>query len=269
MKKFIYLFFVLFFASIIFSLLDWSVDGFDFFKIQNHKYYFQSWISIAVAIFVFIMSVTTYIIYKRSGLLSLKLISISFLIISFAYAIIGYHTSYCKVCSDLSLCGASHTYPNYFIVIALITLSVTVLLANIKQNVKLLKIFSYGLIISTILLMSVLFISIQFMETPDVAIYIYKNLNLQGFIFIFPLVLIVFSMLYFKTIYKLTNVTIFIFVLLFISFIPQAYHIFICTDCHSMECSEFFIFAGLLMFIAVGLLIYAISLQLDKKSLKK
>jgi len=266
MKKLINLFVLLFLASIFFFFIDWSIDGFDFFKMQNHKYYFQSWISIAGAIFVLIMSITTYIIYVKSKILSLKYISISFLFISFAYAIIGYHTSYCKVCSDLSLCGASHTYPNYFIVIALITLSVMILLTNIKHNVKLLKIFSYGLIIATVLLMIILFISIQFMETPDLAMYIFKNLNLQGFVFIFPLVLIVFSLLYFKAIYKLTSVTIFIFILIFISFIPQAYHIFICTDCHIMECSEFYIFAGLLMFIAVALLIYAISLQLEKKA---
>jgi len=265
MKKIIRLFSVLFLGVIVFTFLDWSVDGFDFFAFQDNNHYFQSWISIAGIIFTLIMAIVVFFIYKKSHILSLKFISLSLLFISIAYSFIGYHTSYCKVCSDLSMCGASHNYSNYFIVIAVIILVVSVFLKNIKTNVNLLKLFAYGLIGATVALMIVLFLSIEFMETPDTIEYVLTTLNLQGFTFIFPLLFIVLIAQYFHTIYKLTKVTSAILILLFIGFIPQALHIFICKDCHIMECSEFFIFAGALMFIAVGLLIYALSLELEKK----
>ncbi len=265
MKRILYLSMILFLSIITFIWVDWRVDGFDFFKLQENKYYFQSWVSMAGAVFAFTMAISTFFIYKKSHILSLKFISFSFLLTSFAYAIIGYHTSYCKVCSDLSMCGASHNYPNYLVLISLIIFVLTILLLHIKNHITLLKLFSYGLISASALLTVILFISIQFMETPDIIPYIFTVLNLQGLIFIFPLLLIILSILYFHTIYKLTYITILIFVLISISFMPQAYHIFICNECHAMECSEFYIFSGLFMFMAVGLFIYAISLELVKK----
>jgi len=264
-KKLIYIFTLLFVSAVLFFIIDWGVDGFDFFTHQENKYYFQSWISIAGMLFTFIMFITTFLIYKKSDISSLKYISISFLLITIAYASIGYHTSYCKVCSDLSMCGASHSYPNYLIIISLIILLVNILVANIKNNIIFLKILSYSLIFSTFLLMIILFISIEYIETPSIIIYIYSVINLQGLVFIFPLVFIVLSFLYMRTIYKLSNTTILIFIFLFISFIPQAIHIFTCSECHTMECSEFYSLAGLLMFMAIGLLIYSISLELEKK----
>ncbi len=268
MKKIIYISSIYFVVAILFAFVDWSVDGFDFFKLQSIKYYFQSWISIAGSVFALVMSVTIFIIYKKSELVSLKFVSLSFLLISIAYGIISYHTSYCKACSDLSLCGASHTYPNYLIIIALIIFVTSLLLANIGKNIELLKLFSYGLMAAVALLMVILFISIEFMETPDIAAYILRKLNMQGFIFLFPSVLVAFAFIYFKSIYKLTNSIIAIFLLIFISSIPQAYHIFICNDCHIMECSEFYIFAGLFMFLAIGLLVYSTSLELKKNNKK-
>ncbi len=268
MKKIIYVSIILFLASIIFIWIDWRIDGFDFFKIQDNKHYFQSWVSIAGGLFAFIMALFTFFIYKKSNIGSLKFISLSLLLTSLAYAIIGYHTSYCKMCSDLSMCGASHTYPNYLILISLIIFVVVILLYYIKNNIKLLKLFSYGLIFSSVLLTIILFVSIQFMETPDIVPYIFTTLNLQGLIFVFPLILITLSILYLKNIHRLTHMTVFIFILIFISFIPQAYHIFICNECHAMECSEFYIFSELLIYIAVSLFIYVISLHLDKKAEK-
>ncbi len=265
MKKNFYLFGVLLLGVVIFSLIDFNVDGFDFLKFQVSKYYFQSWIAMAGAVFSLIMSITIFIIYKKSDLISLKFISISFLLISSAYGVIGYHTSYCKICSDLSLCGASHTYPNYFIVIALVIFVLGILLVNLNKNLRFLKLFSYGLIFATLLLMIILFLSLEFMETPDITNYILINLNLQGFTFVFPLVFIGFAFFYMRSIYRVTNSIILIFVLIFVSFIPQAYHIFICDECQSMECSEFYIFSGFLIFLAVGLFIYSMSLELDKK----
>lgn len=253
-------------TAVIFTVLDWSVDGFDFLKVQNYQFYFQSWISAAGILFTLIMAITTFIIYKKSGLNSLKFISISFFLTSFAYLLIGYHSSYCKVCSDLSMCSSSHNYPNYFAVIALVITAITALLVNLKNNITHLKLFSIGIISASFLLLLTLFISIQFMETPDIILYEIININLQGFVFIFPLILIILSFIYFKSIYKTTNIITLVFILMFISFVPQAYHIFMCTECHTMECSEFYVFSGLIMFIAMGLLIYSISLQMLEKN---
>jgi len=253
------------FGTIVFTFIDWSVDGFELLKPQDYQLYFQSWISMAGALFTFIMAITTFIIYKKINLHSLKFISLSFLLTSIAYLIIGYHSTYCEVCSDLTMCSSSHNYPNYFTVIALIIFVLTILLMNLKNNINLLKLFSYGLILASFLMLVTLFMSIEFMETPKLIFYTISTINLQGFVFIFPLILIVLAYIYLKNVYMVTSSVSFIFFLLFISFIPQAYHTFVCIDCHTMECSEFFVFSGLIMFIVVGLLIYSITLQLREK----
>ncbi|RLA78325.1 MAG: hypothetical protein DRG78_15430 [Epsilonproteobacteria bacterium] len=265
MKKYNYLFSILFILSVGFGIFDWKVDGFDFLKAQDYKFYFQSWISFAGSIFSIIMAITTYLLYKKSEIISLKLVSLSFVLISVSYGIIAYHTSYCKMCSDLSLCGASHSYPNYIILISLIILVITLLFVDNKLKISLIKTFSYGLIVATIFLIIILFLSINYMETPDIIPYIFSAVNMQGFVFIFPLIFSLLIFIYFKNTYKLTSVITFIFFLVILGFIPQAYHIFSCTECHNMECSEFYIASGLIMFIAVGLIFYAINLQLKNK----
>ncbi len=265
MNKFSYTFYILFILSIGFVLIDWKVDGFDFFKAQDYKFYFQSWISFGGTIFALVMAITTYIIYKKSDINSLKYIIFSFVSIAIAYGIIGYHTAYCKMCSDLSLCGASHSYPNYMVLISLIIFVLTLLLVDIKLKISLIKIFSYGLIVATILLILTLFASLDYMEIPDILPYIFTTINMQGFIFIFPMLFTLLVFIYFKNSYKISSVISFVFLLIFLSFIPQAYHIFSCTDCHNMECSEFFIASGLFMFVAIGLILYSIKLQLESK----
>jgi len=268
-KLLLLLFFILYLCSVAVIFVDWKVDNFDFFKVQNYELYFQSWVSMAGVLFTIVMTISTFFIYKKSKIASLKFISLSFLMTSFAYAIIAYHTSYCKMCSDLTMCGASHNYSNYFTVIALVITVLTILLINLKNNITPLKQFAYALVIGSSLLLVTLFISIEFMETPDIIAYAISNINIQGLSFIFPLVLIVLSFVYFRKMYKDNKVILFIFALLFVSFLPQAYHVFVCTECHNMECSEFFVASGLMMFIATALLIYAIGLQFEeKKNLK-
>ncbi len=263
------LFIVLFIFALVAMFVGWSVDGFDFFKAQNYELYFQSWVSIAGIVFTWVMAMSTFFIYKKSKIASIKFISLSFLLTSFAYGIIAYHTSYCKMCSDLAMCGASHNYSNYFTVIALVVSVLAILSMNLKNNIGVLKQFAYALIVASLLLLITLFISIEFMETPDIIAYVISTINIQGLSFTFPLILIVLSYIYFRKMYKASTVILFIFALMFISFLPQAYHIFVCTECHNMECSEFFVASGLMMFIAVGLLIYAIGLQLEEeKNLK-
>lgn len=263
--KSVLLFIILFLCSFIVILLDWNVDGFNFLKAQNYELYFQSWVAFAGVIFTAIMATSIFIIYKKTKIASLKFVSLSFLLASFAYAIIAYHTSYCKMCSDLTMCGASHNYPNYLIVIALVITVLTILSINLKKNIIVLKQFAYALVFASSLLLLILFMSIKFMETPDIIAYVISTINIQGLSFIFPLILIVFSFIYFRKMYKDNKIVLLIFALLFISFLPQAYHIFVCEECNNMECSEFFVASGLMMFMAVGLLIYAIGLQLDEK----
>lgn len=257
------LFFI--FASIGFIFLDWSVDGFDFFKVQKYELFFQSWVSLAGAVFTAVMGITVFFIYKKSRLLSLKFVSFSFLLTSFAFGLIGYHTAYCKVCSDLTMCGASHNYANYLIIIALIAVTMISILVNLKNNIAILKTLASGLVLASLLLFLIVFFSIQFMETPDLMSYVIETINLQGFVFILPILFLLLTFIYFKKMYQLSNSISLIFLLLFISFLPQAYHIFICSECHSMECSEFFVFSGLIMLIVIGSLLYAIALQLEEK----
>lgn len=266
MRRFSYIFGLLFIFAILFGIIDWNVDGFEFLKTQNYKMYFQSWISFAGSTFVFVMSITTFIVYKKSDILSLKFVSIGFLFIAIAYGIIAYHTSYCKMCSDLSLCGASHSYPNYSVIIAMIIFVLTSLLIQTKFKLSLIKTFSFGLIIATISLMIIIFISVGYIETPDIIPYVLSIINLQGFIFVFPLLFTLMVYIYFKNTYNVTPVISFIFILIFLSFIPQAYHIFSCTECHNMECSEFYILSGLFIFMAIGSLFYAINLQLKNRN---
>ncbi|NOR57732.1 MAG: hypothetical protein GQ474_04340 [Sulfurimonas sp.] len=102
------------------------------------------------------------------------------------------------------------------------------------------------------------------MELPALMLFEIKDINLQGFVFVLPLILIVLSVVYFKRVKKMTNTILFIFLLLFLSFIPQAYHTFFCEECYLLECSEFYTFAGLLMIVATSLVIYALDRQLDE-----
>jgi len=251
---------------VIFTIIDWSVDGFNLLKFQQYEFYFQSFVSIAGLAFTSIMAITVFIIYKKTKLSSLKYMSLSFLLTSFAYMSIGYHSSYCKVCSDLTMCSASHNYSNYLIVIAFVIFVLTVLLINIKNSISILKIFSYGLITASSILLIILFISIEFIETPGVLFYELGNINLQGFVFIFPLFLMAFTLIYLRKKGNIKRVVLIIFSLLSLSFIPQAYHIFLCKDCHVMECSEFYVFAGLLMHIALGLFVYSLSQQIKEEN---
>ena len=251
--------------SIGFIFIDWSVDGFDFFKAQKYEFFFQSWVSIAGVIFTVVMALTVFFIYKKTRLDSLKFIIYSLLLTSLAFAIIGYHTSYCKVCSDLTMCGASHNYPNYLIVAALIISAIISILVNLKNNITVLKVLASGLIAASSLLLIVLFFSIRFMETPDVISYVIESINLQGLVFILPVILILTTFIYFKKTYQISTTLSLVFLLLFISCLPQAYHIFICTECHSMECSEFYVFSGLIMLVSIGSLLYSMSLQLEEE----
>jgi len=252
----------LFLISILFLWINWEIDGFEIFT-NNHKYYFQSWVSLSGSIFSLIMAFTIFFIYKKSNLQSLKYIGLSFIFVSLSYATIGYHSSYCKVCSDLSVCSASHNYSNYFVLISLIILVTTILLLNIKKSINFLMLFSYSLIGSSFIVMIILFTSVPFMETPSIANFIINDLNIQGFIYISPILLIVLAGIYMHSLHKLSKLILFLFIVLSSSFLPQAYHLFTCNQCNIMECSEFFSIAGLLMFIATGLLIRAISCQFD------
>ena len=254
-------------ATAVFTFLDWRTGEFDLLKAQEYKFYFQSWVSIAGFSFTLVMSLTMFIIYKKMNRPSLKFMSLSFLVAAVAYMSIGYHASYCKVCSDLAMCSATHNYSNYLIVIALIVFALTTLMMNVKNNIAILKLFSLGLIMASLILLIILFVSIQFMEIPDALLYNINQINLQGLVFIFPLILIGFTLIYLRKSCKVKKIIVLISVLFSLSFIPQAYHIFLCQECHVMECSEFYVVSGLMMFMALGLFIYSLSLQLKEDAL--
>jgi hypothetical protein len=265
MKNFWNLFLILFFISIIFVLVDWNVDGFNFFQFQEQHFYFQSWISIAGILFSAIMAITTFTIYKTSKIPSLRYIPISFLLTSIAYAIIGYHASYCEVCSDLGYCAASHSYSIYLMIIVFVIFVLTIIMfsrrLDIVKKAQLLQKFSYGLIIATILLGITLFISLKYLEIHDHIAYL-STTNLQAFIFLLPLIIILLAFVYFRGTYQASRTYILMAVLASLSFIPQFLHIYRCKDCHVMECSEFYVLSGIIMVIVTGLLIHSVAIQL-------
>lgn len=268
MKFFWNLFVILFLISIIFVIVDWNVDGFNFFTLQEQHFYFQSWISIAGILFAIVMAITTFIIYKKTKLPSIKYISISFLLIAAAYAIIGYHASYCEVCSDLGYCAASHSYPNYLIIITFVIFVLSTVMfsrsLDIVKKAALLQTLSYGLIIATLFLSITLFISLKYLKIHDYISYL-GTTNLQALVFILPLIVIVWVFAYFRRTYKASRVYLLMAALVLLSFLPQFFHILRCKDCHKMECSEFYVVSGLIMMIVIGLFIHAVSIQLLEK----
>ena len=57
-----------------------------------------------------------------------------------------------------------------------------------------------------------------------------------------------------------------LFFVLVLGIMHQSYHIFLCEECHILECSEFYIVAGVLMFMALGLFVLSISEQLIEEN---
>lgn len=256
----------LFSLSVLLSaVMDWKTGEFDFLKLQEYKFYFQSWVSAAAVFFSLIMSLTTFIIYKKNQSKALQFISLGFLLISSAYMIIGYHSSYCEVCSNLTMCSASHNYPTYLIIVAFTVLVLSILLSDLKKNIHLLKVFTYGLIVGAFFLLLTLFFSMYYMETPGLIPYVINTVNLQGFVFLLPLLMILLIAIYFKKINKLSNTILVLIILLIISFAPQAFHIFVCDECHKLECSEFYVLSGILMTVAAGFLLNAVRIQSEEK----
>ncbi|MBT8344462.1 MAG: hypothetical protein KJO45_07075 [Sulfurovum sp.] len=267
MKKIWYLFSILFLISMIFVWVDWNTDGFNFFEFQEQHFYFQSWISIAGILFATIMAITTVIMYKKTKHPSLRYISIGFLLMAIVYSIIGYHASYCEVCSDLGYCAASHSYPNYLIIIILVIFVLRTIMVNhsldVVKKAELLQKLSYGLISATIFLSLTLFISLKYLKIHDHISYLSTN-NFQALIFILPLIAIVWAFVHFSRINKASGIYIFMTVLVSMSFLIQFFHILRCKDCHTMECSEFYVVSGLIMVIVLGLFIHAVNIQLLK-----
>lgn len=261
------LFSILFLISLIFIYLGWSVDGFDFFKFQEQHFYFQSWISSAGILFSSVMAITTFVIYKKTKFKSLRYIPLSFLLTASAYLIIGYHSSYCKVCSDLGYCAASHNYSNYFFIITLLIFVLFTIISShavgLVKKAQLLQDFSYGLISATILLGISLFISLVYLELPDHISYLY-TINLEGVFFLLPLMVISWTFIYFYRAYKLSPIYFTMALISSLSFLPQIFHVLTCQDCHTMECSEFYIFSGLIMLIVTGLFIHSVSILLQE-----
>ena len=267
MKKVWGVYFILFITACVFVVSNFNIAGFDFFVFQEQNLFFQSWISIAGILFSLMMALTTYLMYKNTALPSLKYIPLSFLLTSFAFAVIGYHVAYCDVCSNLTLCGASHNYPNFLIVIGQVIFIFIVILfskrLDFKHSKKVLQIFSYGLICATVLLMITLFLSLDFIESPNLIQYD-NIINPQGLFFLFPLFVILYAIVYFKNNYDFSKQFYIIFILFGASMLPQFYHILICKECHYMECSEFYIFSGIIVFIVIGLLLHSVFIQLKE-----
>ncbi len=135
---------------------------------------------------------------------------------------------------------------------------------NIVKKVHLIQKIVFGLIIALSLLLTTLWFSLNYLEIPDYLAYVGSSNNLQAFLLPLPVIIMIWAFVYFRNIYKVSKIYLFMFLLGSLSFLPQIYHIFVCNECYTMECSEFYVFSGLIMLIVTGIFIYSVSIQLQE-----
>ncbi len=254
-------FFILLFISIISLIKGWNTGNFSFSKIEI-EWYFHFWLGLAALIMCTILAILTKNIYKKTNLITLRLIPISLILYAIGIAITTFHNDYCKICADLGICGSAHNYP---IIIGLLIIYLLIIFhilydKDLDKSLKntILKNIMLSTSIIFFLMLIVLFIGIFFIKLPSEMVYKEKT-NIQGLSFlsimIFCFLVSIQYLSHFKKKKKreiLIN-SISFFSLGLIQIIP-AYHIFTCYWCDVEECSEFFSIGGIFIFISVYIL---------------
>ncbi len=275
MKKIITLFFFLLALAMISYGKGYAIGGFHLSKVHNY-FYFQSWISLAILVFCLVISYATYSVYKNTKLVGLKFVPVGLFFLSLGIIIIGFHNSYCKVCSDLGFCGTAHNYPNAISVLA-VCISLVIYLALQSQDYDLkssLKKFWHTLVFGSFIIIIILFISLFYMELPEPISYKAGRFNLQGFVFISISIFCTIAFFTFLVVYYRTRKKIFVamsvqFIVTALVQLVAAYHIFTCYWCDIEECSEFFALGGIFILIGMFILWYSYTPILYGKSEEK
>jgi len=257
------LFIFLFILSIYFYISGFEINDFQFSKI-HYQLYFLAWVSLGNIIFALILAYASYVVFKHTKLEAFRFIPLSLFFFVVGMIINCFHLSYCKICSDLGFCGTAHVYPNVISILS-IGLSFVLYLINQVQVLELRFIlrklwiilsFGFGLIVF------ILFISLFYMNLPNPISYKIGSLNFQGLIFVFVslfsfLSFSVYCFFYFKTRNRIFVAVSIQFIIIGISQLVSAYHIFTCYWCNIEECSEFFSLSGIMILTAVFILWYS------------
>ncbi len=260
MKKMDLLFAVLLVASVGSFFWGYDIGDFTFSQIHNHLY-FQAWISLATIILSVLLAGATASIYKFTRLETFRLVPAALLVFSLGMIPIGFHNSYCKVCSDLGFCGTAHNYPDIITIIAIyISTSIYVLSESaIKDVGRALKKLWRALIIALAAIIAVMLVSLFYMQLPEPIPYKSARINPQGIVFlsvsIFSMVAgIVYVLRYRQTGNKALEGVCIQFIVTGLVQLIAAYHIFTCYWCNVEECSEFFVIGGLFILVSMYLL---------------
>jgi hypothetical protein len=120
------------------------------------------------------------------------------------------------------------------------------------------KVMFPGLIIAAIAMLIIMLIGTQMMTIPEQMTYPPSVFNPEGIIFVAIILISLYFFfkllrLYLKSDAKLILPISIGFLVVALSQMPAAYHIFTCYWCHVMDCSEWFTFGGISLFIAVFL----------------
>lgn len=241
----------------IFMLPEYSMleDGREF------QMYFQTWISIAAIVLALIMTLLTFLSYHKTGFKPFKLVPLSFLFFAISFVPLAYHLSRCHECAGLGLCGLYHNYGNLAALISIIvaiciTMWDSAAIFEPKLKILFKKVMFPGLIIAAIAMLVIMLIGTQMMAIPEKMTYPPSVFNPEGFIFLAIILISLYFFvkllgLYLKSEAKLILPISIGFLVVALSQIPAAYHIFTCYWCHVMDCSEWFTLAGISLFIAV------------------
>ena len=240
---------------------------------REFKMYFQTWISMAALVLAFIMTILTFSIYRKTGFKPFKWVPLSFLLFAFSFVPLAYHLSRCHECAGLGLCGLYHNYGNLAALIGMIVALCVAMwgaAAIFEPKLKILfkKVMFPGLIIAALAMLAIMLIGSQIMAIPEEINYPPSVFNPEGLLFgIIILISLIFFFnllgLYLKSETKLILPIAIGFLVVALSQIPAAYHIFTCYWCHVMDCSEWYTLGVICLFIAELIFYYSFTPFID------
>lgn len=228
---------------------------------REFKMFFQTWISMAALALALIMTFLTFLSYYKTGFKPFKWVPLSFLFFAISFTPLAYHLSRCHECAGLGLCGLYHNYGNLAALISMIVAicvamwdSAAIFEPKLKTLFK--KVMFPGLLIAALAMLVIMLIGTKFMAIPETMTYPPSVFNPEGFIFLGIILISLYYFikllrLYLKSEAKLILPIALGFLVVALSQMPAAYHIFTCYWCHVMDCSEWFTLGGISLFIAV------------------
>jgi len=229
---------------------------------REFKMYFQTWVSMAALVLALIMALLTFFTYRETGFKPFKWVPLSFLFFAISFVPLAYHLSRCHECAGLGLCGLYHNYGNLAALIGMIVAMCVAMwgsAAIFEPKLKIIfkKVMFPGLIVAAVAMLAIMLIGSQMMAIPEEEMHYPPSVfNPEGLIFLGIILISLFFFfnllgLYLKADVKLILPVAIGFLVVALSQIPAAYHIFTCYWCHVMDCSEWFTLGGIGLFIAV------------------